>query len=265
MVASCPLTDPTVRPVIAHRGGAGRAPENTLAAFAQAPDLGADAVELDVRLSRDGEVVVIHDPTVDRTTSGHGSVHQLRAADLERLDAGARFTPDAGRSFPYAGRGVGVPRLADVVEMLPGVPLLIEIKVAAALRPTVALLEHLGAVDRSVVASADWRAVAPARGGRLRTGASSRDAALLLVSRSAPRRLPYETLCIPQRHWGIPIPIGILSRRAKRAGTLTHVWTVNDAAAARRLWRLGVSGIITDVPDRMVAVRSELPPLSPAP
>lgn len=252
------LTDPACRCVIAHRGGAARAPENTLAALAGARALGADAVELDVRLSRDGEVVVIHDATVDRTTSGTGFVHALTAAELGRLDAGARFSSDGGRSFPFRGQHVGVPRLAEVIEALPDMPLLIEIKLPAALGPTVALLERYDAVGRSVVAAADIRGVGPARGGALRTGASSRDTVALLTSFRSAATLPYETLCIPQRHFGFPLPMRRLVTRARRAGTVTHVWTVNDPRAAKRLWRLGVAGIITDVPDVMVAARAEM-------
>lgn len=248
------LCDPDARLVIAHRGGAGRAPENTLAAFEQSAALGAAAIELDVRLSRDGEVVVIHDATVDRTTDGTGAVSSRTAAELGRLDAGHRFTPDAGRTFPFRGRGIGVPRLADVIARTGDVPLLVEIKTADTLRPTVDLIERLGATDRTVVAAMSVDAVAPARGGRLRTGAAAKDAAALLFAVRAPRALPYQALCIPPRYLGIPLPVGHLARRARRCGTATHVWTVNDPGQARRLWRAGVAGIVTDVPDVMAGV-----------
>lgn len=250
------LCEPRRRLVIAHRGGAGRAPENTLAAFTRAAPLGAEAIELDVRLSRDGEVVVIHDPTVDRTTGSTGRVADRTAAELSRLDAGYRFSPDGGRTFPFRGQGVGVPRLEEVVRAVPGMPLLIEVKEPAALRPVADLLERLGATGRSVVASAAFAGVAPARGGSLRTGASARDAAALLFALRAPVRLPYEALCIPPRHWGIPLPVGRLVRRAATCGTATHVWTVNSPAVAHRLWALGVAGIVTDVPDVIAASRS---------
>ena len=250
------LTDPDARPVIAHRGGAGRAPENTATAILGARLLGADAVELDVRLSRDGEVVVMHDPTVTRTTDGAGRVDELDASALARLDAGARFTIDGGRTFPFRGRGIGVPRLADLIPALGAMPLIIEVKVAAALAPTVALLERLGALERAIVAASSHDAVAPARGGRLRTGASTRDATMLLLAPVRPRRLPYEVLCVPERHHGIPLPMRRLVARARGAGAMTHVWTVNDPARAERLWALGVAGIITDLPDVMVAARS---------
>lgn len=249
------LCDPAARLVIAHRGGAGRAPENTLAALIGARAFGADALELDVRLSQDGEVVVLHDPMVDRTTSAHGAVHTMRAAELERLDAGFHFTADGGRTHPFRGKGIGIPRLADVVGMTGDMPLLIEIKTPEALAPTVALLDRLGATDRSVVAAEAFAGVAPARGGRLRTGASARDAARLLMALRAPVRLPFEALCIPPSYRGIPLPVRYLARRARRCGTATHVWTINDPAHARRLWAGGVAGIVTDLPDVIAAER----------
>ena len=252
------LANPGFRSVIAHRGGAGRAPENTLPALSGAAALGADAIELDVHVSRDGEVVVVHDATVDRTTDGRGRVRDRTASGLARLDAGATFTPDGGRSFPFRGRGIGIPRLADVIAAVPDMPLLIEVKVAEALAPTVHVLERTGAVGRAMIAAADWRAVAPARGGGLRTGASSRDAARLLFSPIAPASLPYAALCVPERHWGVPLPMRHIVTRARRAGAVTHVWTVNDVHAAQRYWRMGVAGIITDVPDTMVAARAAL-------
>src|SRR4030095_2633215 len=101
--------------VFAHRGGAALAPENTLAAFERGLTLGADGIELDVHLSRDGAVVVHHDATVDRTTDGRGAVSGLTADELARLDAGYHFRGDSGDGHPFRGRGIGVPRLAEVL------------------------------------------------------------------------------------------------------------------------------------------------------
>src|SRR5580765_3256853 len=98
---SNPLLDLSARPIIAHRGASGAAPENTLAAFELAVRQGADAFELDVRLTADGVPVVLHDPTLDRTTDRAGPLAALRVADLKGIDAGARFTLDRGESFPF--------------------------------------------------------------------------------------------------------------------------------------------------------------------
>ena len=111
--------------VIAHRGGSKIRPENTLAAFSHALTLGVDACECDVHLSRDREPVVIHDPTLDRTTDARGPVSALSAEDLSRVDAGFHFDPAGG--FPLRGLTGGVPRLAEVLGRLGDTPLVIEI------------------------------------------------------------------------------------------------------------------------------------------
>ncbi|MBW8896337.1 MAG: glycerophosphodiester phosphodiesterase, partial [Acidobacteria bacterium] len=126
-----------MRPLVyAHRGGAALRPENTIASFDYGLSLGADGLEFDVRLSRDGVVVVHHDATLERTTNGTGELSSLTADELSRTDAGHWFVPaDARRDasnaegpFPYRGQGHGVPRLRQVLSRYPGVPLIIELK-----------------------------------------------------------------------------------------------------------------------------------------
>src|SRR5262245_19201998 len=99
---------------IAHRGGSKLRPENTLAAFDHAVALGVDGLECDVHLSRDGVPVVIHDATLDRTTDASGLVSARPAAELAAIDAAARFEEAAGA--PFRGRGIGVPRLSEVLD-----------------------------------------------------------------------------------------------------------------------------------------------------
>ncbi|MDP9322366.1 MAG: glycerophosphodiester phosphodiesterase, partial [Acidobacteriota bacterium] len=144
----------------AHRGGAALRPENTLASFDNGLSLGADGLELDVHLSRDAVVVVHHDATLERTTSGRGKVSALTADELARLDAAYWFSPvtDGARrtepappqSFPLRGQGHGVPRLGKVLSRYPGVPLIIELKVndPELARRTIDEVRLAGAVDR---------------------------------------------------------------------------------------------------------------------
>ncbi|MHC5011721.1 MAG: glycerophosphodiester phosphodiesterase family protein, partial [Planctomycetota bacterium] len=113
-----------------HRGAAGECPENTLAGFRRAAEAGVDAIETDLRITADGEVVCIHDATVERTTDGAGRVDALSLDELRRLDAGARFTTDEGASFPFLDLGVRVPTLAESLEALPSVPFNLELKEA---------------------------------------------------------------------------------------------------------------------------------------
>jgi glycerophosphoryl diester phosphodiesterase len=112
----------------AHRGGSALAPENTLVAFEKGLSYGADALELDVHPTRDGEIVVFHDDTLDRTTDGSGRVSALTLDDLRQFDAAYRFTPDSGATYPYRGQGVTIPTLAEVYARFPTTRVNIEIK-----------------------------------------------------------------------------------------------------------------------------------------
>src|SRR5688500_5922434 len=153
------LLDTTRRLIIAHRGASAHAPENTLPAFRLAERAGADAIEFDVRLTSDGVPVVVHDPTLLRTTGRRYVVASSTFAMLHELDAGSRFTRDGGRTFPWRGRGIGVPSLEEVVRAMPRMPLLIELKVRGAERAVREVLERTDALTRAVVVSFDHRAV----------------------------------------------------------------------------------------------------------
>ena len=113
--------------LFAHRGGALEGPENTLETFAAGLAAGADRLELDVHATSDGEIVVLHDADLGRTTDGRGPVRERTLSEVRALDAGARFGAEDG-SRPFAGRGIRVPTLAEVLEAFPDVALNIEIK-----------------------------------------------------------------------------------------------------------------------------------------
>jgi glycerophosphoryl diester phosphodiesterase len=256
-----PLLDSARRPVLGHRGNAAHAPENTLESFRQALALGVDALELDVHATADGQIVVIHDPTVERTTSGRGAVAAMRFDELRRLDAGARFAPDGGASTPYAALGVAVPSLDEVLGEFPATPLLIEIKTPRASSGTRSLIERHDAEDRCVVAGFDHRALVPFLGSGIAIGASRRDLMRLLVKvglRLPVHRPGMDTVCIPELFHGVPLPVAGLARALSGAGVLVHVWTVDVAATAGRLWRRGVHGIISNDPAVILAERKRL-------
>lgn len=249
------------RLVIAHRGNAAHAPENTLESFDQAVALGADALELDVRVSRDGVPVVMHDPTLLRTAGRRDAVAALTAAELASVDTGATFTRDGGATFPYRGRGLTVPKLVDVLARFPKTPLLIEVKVPEAAAPLERALIASAAAGRTVAASLRHDAVALLRGRTLATGASARDVIRLLPSAltgRGPSRLAYQTLCIPLWYYGIPLPVTRLARAGRRAGVVTHVWTIDDPRIAKKLWSAGIQGIVTNDPAVMLRARDEM-------
>lgn len=253
------LLDQSARLVIGHRGNRAHAPENTIPSLLEAVALGVDALEFDVQVTRDGALVLMHDLTLDRTTDMRGAVASYTLADLRRADAGARFTTN-GRDFPWRGRGVTVPLFDEVVDALPrDLPLIIELKTAAA---TPALMQAIARHDlarRVIVAGFDAASTMPMRGGPVALGASTPDVARLLLPSLLGGRIVapwYQALCIPPRYNGIPVPIASIVRTTRPFGIVTHVWTVNEPSQAQQLWRHGVQGIISDDPGLILAARA---------
>ena len=248
-----PLVDRDRRLVIAHRGASAHAPENTLPAFELAVAQGADAFELDVHLSADGQVIVIHDGTLDRTCDRRGPVLARTAAELATMDAGYRFP--TGR---WSGRGAHVPRLAEVLDAWPHVPLLIEIKTGAVQQALARLLKDMRATERCVVASMEHDAMSRFRLPPFTAGASGRDVKRLYLARflGRPRMVPYRLLSVPWHHRGLEVPTRRFIADAARLDAAVSVWTVDDAALARKLWQRGANGIVTNDPGAMVKVRS---------
>lgn len=252
------LLDPAVHPVIAHRGASAFAPENTLVGFERATAFGAEAFELDVHVTADGQPVVIHDPTLDRTTDRRGAVALMTYEAIRQADAGARFTIDRGATYPFQGRGVRVPLLADVLGMFPDTPIIVEMKTVAAAPAVKRVVADAGAVARCILASFDERALAPFDAPPWIRSAS-RAETLSLLSRAlvgrAPRPPRYRALTIPTRFNGIPIPMRMLAGAARRVGCPTHVWVIDSPDAARSLWEDGVAGVITNRPGAILAAR----------
>lgn len=231
-----------------------------MASFRQAAALGVDALEMDVHLTADGEVVVHHDPTVDRCTDGRGPIADRTWAELSALDAGARFTRD-GRTFPFRGAGVRIPRFVEVLEAFPAMPLLVDPKVPAAAAPLRRLIEAAGAEDRCHVAGFDGRAVLPFAGSRVAIGACAPDLWRLLpraFARRPPVAMAYRFIAMPFRYRGLPLPMAGFVRVAAAHGVPIHAWTVDDERDATRLWDLGVRGLITNEPARLIALRARL-------
>jgi glycerophosphoryl diester phosphodiesterase len=248
--------------VFAHRGGAALAPENTIVAFDRGLALGADGLELDVRLSRDGVAVVLHDPTVDRTTNGTGAVADLSAAELAGLDAGYRFGASDG--FPFRGRGIGVPRLREVLERYRGVPSIVELKVdePELARQALADARAAGASAHVAIGSFTQRVLDAARAldAHVPTSAST-DEVLRLLRRSwfglTVRHPPYRLLQVPEIRAGRRIVSPRFVRAAHRAGLVVQVWTINREDDMRRLLGWGVDALISDRPDVAVKIVNE--------
>lgn len=250
--------------VIAHRGGAHLRPENTVAAFAHAVELGADVLELDVWLSRDGVPMVIHDETVDRTTNGSGAVADLTLAQLTALDA-AYHWPHHGDQRPWRGRSITIPTLEELLLRFPDELMLIEIKSRdpAAVDAVGALIRRYGRQDRTMVGSFERSVLRRFRERypSIATSASQREVIGFLIYHwlylDRLHRARFNGFQVPESSGRWPIVTGRFLRNARRKNLPVEVWTVNDLEDMRRLARIGVDGLITDRPDLALTVRRE--------
>lgn len=244
--------------LVAHRGGAKLAPENTLAAFRSAvEDWGADVLELDVRLTADGHVVVIHDATVDRTTDGAGAVADLTLDELRALDAGYRFRDLRGEPA-FRGKGVTIPTMEELLDACPGVWVNVDAKEARVTGPLVELLRRRGEAYRVLVTTEIESNRRAARGYEGPWGASRRQCMLFWLCHNLPGGGPYtppvDALQIPERWKGRRVLTPRLVREAHRRNIPVHVWTVDDPDDMRRLLDWGVDAIQSDRPDLLSEV-----------
>lgn len=256
--------------LIAHRGGAGLAPENTIVAFRQAVDeWAADMIELDVHATADGHCVVIHDPTVDRTTDGTGAVAEMTLEELHRLDAGFRFTPDGGRSHPFRGQGIRIPTIEEVLAALPDTRLTIEVKTGAAQAPLFDAIFRAGAEHRVIVAGEHdaSRTLFDRFPGPISASASQvRTFYVLHRLGLAPLWAPpVVAVQIPEIWEGRQVLSPRLIRDLHDHGIAVHIWTVNEVEDMERLLDWGVDGIVTDRPDLLAELLTERVGRPPAP
>lgn len=251
---------------LAHRGASARAPENTIEAFRIGVEVGAGGLELDVHMTRDGHIVVVHDDTVDRTTEGSGTVREMTLDEVRALDAGYRFSPDDGLTHPYRGRGLRVPTLAEVYRSFPDSCVNIEIKEdqADVEDAVLRIIEDAAAGDRTIVASGIHRVVERFRrvsGGSIPTAASRWEilwffvfARLRLESLLRPA---YVALQVPPRHRGIALVTLRFLAAARNRGLRVDVWTINDPSEMRWLLDLGADTIMTDRSEELAKVLRE--------
>jgi glycerophosphoryl diester phosphodiesterase len=246
--------------VIGHRGAAGVAPENTLFSFERALTDGAQILESDIHLSRDGIPILLHDPDVERTTDGKGRADALELAALKQLDAGHGFKDEHG-DHPYRGRGLRIATLEEAFDAFPGARFNLEIKIAdpRATRATLDLIAAYGRSDRTLLAAGDDPVMEGVRKALREHPAhpavSASVGEILAVIRSALSGEPMPpgvmALQIPPSFMGEPLVTRELVSHAHAAGVEVHVWTINDLDEIESLLALGVDGIVTDHPGRM--------------
>jgi glycerophosphoryl diester phosphodiesterase len=248
--------------VIAHRGGKGLWPENSLFAFERASALGVDMLEMDLHRSNDGELVVIHDRTLERTTDGQGPVAALSLEQLQALDAGYRWSADGGQSYPYRDQGIRIPSFAEVLERFPATPKVIEIKV-----PDIGMEAQLCAelkahrqLERVIVGSFYDRSLqlfreqCPGVATSAGPGSVRMLVALNWTGLTSLLSPSYQVLQIPEHQNNLHIASPRLLQNAQARGLNVQLWTINEQPAMRRLLDLGAHALITDYPDRALQV-----------
>lgn len=247
--------------VFAHQGGELLRPSSTMMAFDHAVELGADVLDTDVHLTADGELVLIHDETVDRTSEGTGAVRDLSLGELRSLDFGHSFTNDDGQTHPYRGRGTGIVTVGELFEAFGDHRFGIEIKQTDPGAATLLCEEigRFGSEDRVIVSSFTqpnmdlFRTTCP----EVATSATESEVRMFYVL----HRLglaglvdpEYQAFQVPESAGGILILSDGFVDDARDRGIAIVPWTINPPELMDRLIGLGVDGINTDRPDRLLA------------
>lgn len=266
-----PLANPDGVIVLAHRGWRGRYPENTMLSFQQAAALGVDALEMDIHSTADGVLVVFHDDTLERTTNGRGPIHALTWAELQQLDAGYNWTNDGGQTYPFRGQGLTVPALSEIFTAFPDFWLNVDIKQRqpTIVRPFAQMIREYGLARQLCVASfhtetsEEFRREFP----EVVTSASLSETRRLLILNKLRLGRFYRgqgRAFQPPEYEGA---LHVVTRRfvedAHRHNVAVHVWTVNEISDMERLIDMGVDGLITDFPDRLLRLLGRMEPNEP--
>lgn len=251
--------------VIAHQGGDGVWPGDTLFAFEKAVALGVDVLEMDAHITKDGVIVLMHDAKVDRTTDGSGLIEDLTLAELKKLDAAYGWSNDDGQTFPYRGQGVTVPTLEELFQKFPQMRFTIEIKKTSnpIQKPFCELIRKYNMQDKVLVASFNDESITNFReecpevatsGARTEVTSFVILGKIFLSGIISPQfqalQVPYET----SESYGIPVMTGRFIKEAQAKNIAVEPWTVNDPELMKLYISWGVDGIITDRPDLMMEI-----------
>ncbi|MBI3176165.1 MAG: glycerophosphodiester phosphodiesterase [Chloroflexi bacterium] len=251
--------------VIAHQGGDGLWPGDTLYAFEHAVDLGVDVLEMDAHITKDSQIVLMHDEKVDRTTDGTGLIEDMTLAQLRELDAAYQWSSDGGQTFPFRGQGIQVPTLEELFQKFPQMRYVIEIKLTRNPigQPLCDLIRKYDMQDRVMVASFHDDAMSAFRQAcpEVATSAAKTEVTsfvllgkIFLSGLLSPKfeslQVPYET----SESYGVPVMTERFIREAHARNVKVEPWTVNDPDLMKQYIAWGVDGLITDRPDLMLEV-----------
>ena len=255
--------------VIAHQGGDGVWPGDTMYAFAKAVEIGADVLEMDAHLTKDGQIVLMHDEKVDRTTDGTGLIEDLTLPELRQLDAAYKWSNDDDKTFPYRGQGIQVPTLEELFQNFPQMRYVIEIKLTQNPidKPLCDLIRKYGRQDKVVIASfydeamQNFRKTCPEVATSASRGEVTRFVLLGKVFLSglvAPQYQSIQPPYDPSESMNIPIMTKRFISQAHAKNLAVEPWTVDNPQLMKQYIEWGVDGIMTDRPDLMLDVLKNL-------
>ena len=252
--------------VVAHRGDSANYPENTLPAFISAAKMGIDVIETDVHLTKDKELVIWHDPTLERNTDGKGTIESHTLDELKALDAGYTFTKDEGKTFPFRGKGVQLCTLDEALKACPDERFNIDLKSQESdiVDIFIKVIRENKAESRVCGASfhlnnlKKLKRLAP----DITTSVTTLEVIPLLLKekmhilpKEFDRRLIFQ---VPVSQYGIKVITKHFVDEMHKRGAIIMVWTINNEDEMRRLFRLGVDTIMTDNPRLVIKVAEEL-------
>ena len=248
--------------VIAHQGGDGLWPGDTMYAFEHAVALGVDVLEMDIHITKEGVLVINHDETVDRTTDGTGEIEAMTLEELKTLDAGYDWSVDDGATYPYRGMGITITTLEEIFQAFPQYHMTIEIKKTerSMAEPFCNLIRQYDMQDKVLVASFhdermdEFRQVCP----EVATSSARQETTFfVLMSKAFLGRLyspKFYSLQVPEESSNITVMTAQFVRAAHERNIRVEPWTINDPAQMKLYIEWGVDGIITDRPDVMLEV-----------
>lgn len=250
--------------ILGHQGGEKEWPSNTMHAFAKSLEAGSDVLDMDLHMTRDKVLVLIHDTTVERTTDGTGTIAQMTWAELEKLDAAYRFSLDEGKTFPLRGHGIGIPRLEDVLTTFPDAKIQIEVKDAPlAIGGELAkLLERHQAEKRILLSSFDPTLMTELRKTNPEVASSATPGEIRTLVFASWLHLEgllspdYCALQVPLSRYGLPIVTARTVQAAHARGIKVLPWTIDLDEQVEICRRAGADGINTNLPTRMQAIRT---------
>lgn len=252
--------------VVAHRGDSINFPENTLEAFKSAHSMNIDIIETDVHLSKDGVLVIWHDPTLERNTDGKGTIESHSYEELLKYDAGYTFTKDGGRTFPFRGRGIRLCTLDEALKACPGQRFNVDLKSrnTAIVDEYIRVVRENRAEDRICCASFHLRNLKLVRkkAPDLLTSITTLEVVPLLLRqklgllpRSFKRKIIFQ---VPRAQWGIKVITPEFVKQMHKRDAVVMVWTINDEKSMRELFNMGVDAVMTDDPALVIKVAEDM-------